>query len=368
MPPKPKFTESEKVLCFHGPLLYEAKCVKSRRDPQAKGEFQFFVHYQGWNKNWDEWVPESRILKINPENLDKKDKLLHNHQANVKEKKKSAKNAKPSGGSGSGSNTPQGGGGGTGLGGSLGGLGLGLGGPGSVGSRSNNTSRASTPVSDRASKGGGSKRTLADDERSTSSWEDETPLSSGTRRSAAAAAKKARGGVAGDEGSEDALANRKVQIELPEELKYVLVSDWDLVTHKRQIFQLPAKVPVSAITADFLRHVEKGGQNRTGVHSEIVLGLKDVFNDMLGLCLLYKSERKQFETLMKGDKSPFELYGSPHLLRFMVKLGPYLKLTNIHREPDMRTIEGVLKEFLAYLEAHRPKYFSSKNYVDATEG
>lgn len=313
--------------------------------------------FLGWNKNWDEWVPESRILKINPENLDKKEKLLHNHQANIKEKKKSAKNAKP-GGSGSGSNTPLGGSGG-GLGGPLG---LGLSGPGSVGSRSNNTSRASTPVSDRASKSGG-KRALADDERSTSSWEDETPLTSGTRRSAAAAAKKARG-VAGNDAVEEAWSNRKVHIELPEELKYVLVSDWDLVTHKRQIFQLPAKIPVSAITAEFLRHVEKGGQNQTGVYSEVVLGLREVFDDMLGLCLLYKSERKQFESLMKSEKSPFELYGSPHLLRFMVKLGPYLKLTNICIESDMRTIEGVLKEFLAFLESNRPKYFSSKNYVD----
>ena len=31
-PTAPKFTEGEKVLCFHGPLLYEAKCVKTRKD------------------------------------------------------------------------------------------------------------------------------------------------------------------------------------------------------------------------------------------------------------------------------------------------------------------------------------------------
>lgn len=26
---KMKFSEGERVLCYHGPLLYEAKCVKS---------------------------------------------------------------------------------------------------------------------------------------------------------------------------------------------------------------------------------------------------------------------------------------------------------------------------------------------------
>uniref|UniRef100_A0A8C3AGI7 Mortality factor 4-like protein 1 n=1 Tax=Cyclopterus lumpus TaxID=8103 RepID=A0A8C3AGI7_CYCLU len=58
--PKPKFQEGERVLCFHGPLLYEAKCVKINiKEKQIK----YFIHYSGWNKNWDEWVPESRVLK-----------------------------------------------------------------------------------------------------------------------------------------------------------------------------------------------------------------------------------------------------------------------------------------------------------------
>ena len=63
-PTKSKFADNEKVLCYHGPLLYEAKCVRSRKDPKNPGEFQYFVHYQGWNKNWDEWVGETRILKV----------------------------------------------------------------------------------------------------------------------------------------------------------------------------------------------------------------------------------------------------------------------------------------------------------------
>lgn len=65
---KPKFEDNEKVLCYHGPLLYEAKCVKGRKvsnkgqpqQPANEVHFQYFVHYQGWNKNWDEWVAEDR--------------------------------------------------------------------------------------------------------------------------------------------------------------------------------------------------------------------------------------------------------------------------------------------------------------------
>ena len=108
--PKPKFTADEKVLtliweivakcefqvlCYHGPLLYEAKILKSKKE---SGNYSYFVHYQvktgwrrlicfrhiiscknwcvtskeslddilfkkGWNKNWDEWVGETRIMK-----------------------------------------------------------------------------------------------------------------------------------------------------------------------------------------------------------------------------------------------------------------------------------------------------------------
>lgn len=65
MPPKLKFAEGntmstyevnnynlnfsgEKVLCFHGPLIYEAKCLKSTitKEKQVK----YFIHYAGWNK------------------------------------------------------------------------------------------------------------------------------------------------------------------------------------------------------------------------------------------------------------------------------------------------------------------------------
>lgn len=38
------------------------------------------MHYQGWNKNWDEWVDETRILKASSENFERKEKLFAQHQ------------------------------------------------------------------------------------------------------------------------------------------------------------------------------------------------------------------------------------------------------------------------------------------------
>ncbi|GBN86987.1 Mortality factor 4-like protein 1 [Araneus ventricosus] len=83
MAPKPRFTEGEKVLCFHGPLLYEAKCLRAQiRDKHMK----YFIHYSGWNKNWDEWVPECRVLKYNEANLQKQKELEKTHKKVKKSK------------------------------------------------------------------------------------------------------------------------------------------------------------------------------------------------------------------------------------------------------------------------------------------
>ena len=36
---------------------------------------QYLVHYNGWKKTWDEWVPESKLLTINDENREKQKEL-----------------------------------------------------------------------------------------------------------------------------------------------------------------------------------------------------------------------------------------------------------------------------------------------------
>lgn len=29
----------------------------------------YLIHYNGWSQKWDEWIPETRILKFNEVNL-----------------------------------------------------------------------------------------------------------------------------------------------------------------------------------------------------------------------------------------------------------------------------------------------------------
>ncbi|SAM04882.1 hypothetical protein [Absidia glauca] len=65
------YDKDQKVLCFHGPLIYEAKILDRRQetDEQNASYPIYHVHYQGWNKKWDEWLDGTRILVWNEENL-----------------------------------------------------------------------------------------------------------------------------------------------------------------------------------------------------------------------------------------------------------------------------------------------------------
>ena len=47
---QPLYSKDEKVLCFHGELLYEAKVLDNKvKDPNDKKDgYMFRVHYKGW--------------------------------------------------------------------------------------------------------------------------------------------------------------------------------------------------------------------------------------------------------------------------------------------------------------------------------
>ncbi|CAK9174730.1 unnamed protein product [Ilex paraguariensis] len=65
------FQEGEKVLAYHSQRLYEAKVEKI----EFQMEWRYFVHYHGWNRNWDEWVSIDRLMKHTEENVQKQQEL-----------------------------------------------------------------------------------------------------------------------------------------------------------------------------------------------------------------------------------------------------------------------------------------------------
>lgn len=58
------YEEGDRVLVPEGDLFYEGKVLASEKE---NGRWTYFVHYQGWNKKWDEWLPASKLIQDTPE-------------------------------------------------------------------------------------------------------------------------------------------------------------------------------------------------------------------------------------------------------------------------------------------------------------
>ncbi|XP_050697465.1 mortality factor 4-like protein 1 isoform X1 [Eriocheir sinensis] len=362
---KTKFTESERVLCFHGPLIYEAKCLKVQaKDKQIK----YFIHYAGWNKNWDEWVPESRVLKLNDANISRQKDLQKAHEASLrnkkskKEKKKFPKELTKEGGGGGGVGAA-----GPGPGGLAAGTGAapGAGGPGSTtgpptapstGSGAGDDSRSSTPSTDRSG-GGPGKRSAASTPTTPASARDEAD----TRK------KRSRTDNTVDTVSEEQFMTAvEVRVRLPDELKPALVDDWDLINRQRKLPIVPAKVTIDTILADYIRAKTSNKNitpNKESAVQEVVAGLREYFNVMLGTQLLYKFERPQYAEILQQhkDKQASDIYGFIHLIRLFVRLGQMLAYTQLD-EKSVTLLNFHLQDFLRFMVKNLETYYSIQDY------
>uniref|UniRef100_A0A4X2L6F6 Mortality factor 4-like protein 1 n=1 Tax=Vombatus ursinus TaxID=29139 RepID=A0A4X2L6F6_VOMUR len=287
-PPKPEFQEGERVLCFHGPLLYEAKCLQVATEGN---QVRYLIHYSGWNKNWDEWVPENRVLKYSEANVQKQRDL---QRANQEQKSKQKTGTEE----------------------------------GSSGGASTSTARGAPQPHQRRR----------------------------TRRHPSAK----------DSGTSATRAEAQVQI--PVELKPLLVQDRDLVTKQRQLFSLPAKKNVDSILEEYAasKKARGEGDNTEYAAEEMVGGIRAHFNVLLGTQLLYEFERPQYvEILASHPGVPMsQLYGAPHLLRLFVRIGAMLAHSPFD-EKSLASLFSYLHDFLKYLAKNPSAFFNASEYKGA---
>ena len=113
---------------------------------------------------------------------------------------------------------------------------------------------------------------------------------------------------------------------MKDQLKAILVDDWEYVTKNMQLVPLPSKYPVNGILDTYFD--EEKGRRRLGsaeadLLEEVVAGVKEYFDKCLGKLLLYRFEREQyFEQKQKWDvadppRGPGDVYGAEHLLRMI---------------------------------------------------
>ncbi|XP_042887458.1 mortality factor 4-like protein 1 [Penaeus japonicus] len=117
----------------------------------------------------------------------------------------------------------------------------------------------------------------------------------------------------------------EVRVKLPDELKPALVDDWDLINRQRKLPVVPARVTVDTILADYIKaktSTKSITPNKESAVQEVVAGLREYFNVMLGTQLLYKFERPQYADILQEhkDKQASDIYGFIHLIRLFGKL------------------------------------------------
>ncbi|THD26582.1 Mortality factor 4 protein 1 [Fasciola hepatica] len=321
----PKYEPGEKILCFHGPLLYEAKCL----DVKVKDDtVMYFVHYQGWNKNWDEWVTDRRMFKFNEEGLKKQKELEQQIKSGKKVKVLRKSDLKKQ-------SYP----------------------PPDIMRDIERTLRPSEVKQEEIGSPKDKEKSAAETEEikheeqpevapQSKGAESTKTVTAGVEENAATPStgsgsvrrRKGRPGAADNllEKDDGFLSKPQLKVELPDSLKAWIVDDWDLITRQARLYELPAAYPISTLMVDFLQQSAKEVKQEEAtepmdtvrqsapicqitadLRHEFVAGLQHYFNLIVGSQLLYKFERLQYAELLKQhtDKRMSDIYGPMHVLR-----------------------------------------------------
>ncbi|PVV00120.1 hypothetical protein BB559_000097 [Furculomyces boomerangus] len=306
----------ERVLCFHGPLLYEAKIIETelwdKNDPEKlESGPHYLIHYKGWKRSWDEWVDDSRILKWSDENLRKQKQLK---QAAISATRKKSSPAK--------------------------------------------AASSSTPISSMGSNPQSLLKKLSTSTLTPRKGPGDNELDLYRGR------KRGREGLS--EKEEEVVKKPELRISVPNTLKVKLIDDWEQITKEKLLVPLPRSPTVSEILDQYKQHYQEGAEKRKNrkhdeIIQEILNGIKLYFDKALGTILLYRFERFQYHKILEThpDSEMSDIYGAEHLLRLFVQLPVLISQANMDEDAVM-ALKEYLNDFLKYIQKNSKVLFAEK--------
>ncbi|XP_023326394.1 mortality factor 4-like protein 1 [Eurytemora carolleeae] len=348
MVPVEKWNSGEKILCFHGPLIYEAKIQTVE---VQNGVYKYFIHYHGWNKSWDEWVPEARMLKHTEKNKSIQQDLIRAHEEKNNEKRRRILKRKNEDLS-------------------------------EVEVDPVKSSRpehifaipAAPSPNPRPRRKAGLRPQKREVKSSVELEENEVEEDEEYQRNRSKIAETLKPPDNTVESEEIFKSKVEIRVRIPDELKSYIVDDWEQITRNNCLCSLPAKLTVHQLLDNYARAKTNKSEsasknNKEKAIVEVTAGLREYFNVMLPTQLLFKQERDQYQKMKVSDSGlvPTKIYGTPHLLRLFTKLGEYLVYTPLG-EKTISLLQIYLQDILNYMKKNSSIIFSNSDYYSLEKG
>lgn len=346
------------VLVYQGPLLYDSKIIRvydqkthkikrwnekqkqivevnaDRSLPaKLKSENAYYVHYQGWNKKWDEWVGDDRMIEKNAQNID----LQKSLKLQLKVRQELSKAPK----------SPK----------ALNSL--------KDGQHSRPRSRSGSHVPSKGVKkeyGVVKKHSLL--------------TGNGDSRSHTSRSSKSKSPRTYANTFYEQLSKHSSQfsVTVPSQIKLKLVKDWENITKNEKQVILDKPCSVSDVLRQFTKYIcrdlsdgyitSSADEKRNPLDDatvdnflEIGESLKLYFNRSVGSLLLYRYEREQYKEILKKHEMDelADVYPPIFLLRLCV-IFPNLMIESKMDIDSLKIVQQFLELFYRWLIANDGKY------------
>ncbi|CAG8575042.1 9841_t:CDS:2 [Racocetra persica] len=278
---------------------------------------QYRIHYKGWNKKWDEWVSESRILKMTEENIAATTKI------------KQIQTAPP------------------------------------------NNSSSSVFVQIESIDEMLLPNTTTQNEQNSKTSNFKNRILKRTVDQGQA--------IASTSGKNAKRAKKcKISVEITDEGMLRLVDEWQWNTKNQLlVYPMPRPKTVNDILEDFfdfkmekLKEQSKTsiGRNRGRITKtqeiaarDVTNGIKQYFNEALPIYLLYRFERQQYVEMTEKypKKEMSSIYGAEHLMRLVVKIPELVHAVQM-KEQKAESLEQIFNELASFLENQCKEYFAKQ--------
>ncbi|KYG40336.1 hypothetical protein M433DRAFT_160567 [Acidomyces richmondensis BFW] len=181
--------------------------------------------------------------------------------------------------------------------------------------------------------------------------------------------------IEGIDKEEDFNRRPAIRLFMPDNLKSLLVDDWEKVTKDQKLAPVPSPVPVSQFLHEY-RAAElpnrRPGSADADILEEVIAGIREYFNKALGRILLYRFERGQFYEMHRlieagsgehAGKGLVEVYGCEHLLRLFVSMPDLIAHTNMD-QPSVSRLREEITKMTQWLAKRVDRYLANE-YVHA---